>query len=305
MTSNDRLGRGLGALLGEITDGPPVPAAAEGEPSALPVRAIAPNPYQPRKEFSADELTELAASIEANGLLQPVVVRRTTFTRSYELVAGERRLRAAKSLGWKEIPAWVRDVDDKTLLVLSLVENIQREELGPLEEAQGYAALRGTFGFTQEKIAEAVGKSRSTVANVLRLLTLPPSVRRLLQDGSLSMGHARAILAVRDPVQAAELAREAVDGAWSVRETEERARALASDASDGEKPKKRSGRKTAQQLAVAALEEALCSHFDTRVAIKSKGASGRGTIRIDFSDARELERVFLALTGKEAGDIVG
>ena len=304
MSGADRLGRGLGALLGEFaiedTDAAQGPA---GPHAALPVRSIVPNPFQPRKEFRPGELDELAASIESCGLLQPVVVRKTPGGRTYELVAGERRLRAVKQLGWTEVPASVRTVDDDTLLVLALVENLQREELGPLEEAQGYESLRDTFGFTQEKIAKAVGKNRSTVANMLRLLTLPPSVRRLLEDGALSMGHARALLAVKDPVRAAEVARRAVAESWSVRETEEEVRTLAAPAAapDTTAPSKSKARR---DPAVGALEEALCGHLQTRVAIRWKG-KGSGAIRIDFHDARDLERVFAALTGKDAGEVVG
>ena len=304
MSGADRLGRGLGALLGEFaieaTDAAQGPA---GPHAALPVRSIVPNPFQPRKEFRPGELDELAASIESCGLLQPVVVRKTPGGRTYELVAGERRLRAVKQLGWNDVPASVRTVDDDTLLVLALVENLQREELSPLEEAHGYESLRDNFGFTQEKIAKAVGKNRSTVANMLRLLTLPPSVRRLLEDGALSMGHARALLAVKDPVRAAEVARRAVAESWSVRETEEEVRTLAAPAAapDTAAPSKPKARR---DPAVGALEEALCGHLQTRVAIRWKG-KGNGAIRIDFHDARDLERVFPALTGKDAGEVVG
>lgn len=304
MSGADRLGRGLGALLGEfaIEDADPAQGPA-GPHATLPVRSIAPNPFQPRKEFRPGELDELAASIESCGLLQPVVVRKTPSGRTYELVAGERRLRAVKQLGWTEVPASVQTVDDDTLLVLALVENLQREELSPLEEAHGYESLRDTFGFTQEKIAKAVGKNRSTVANMLRLLTLPPSVRRLLEDGALSMGHARALLAVKDPVRAAEVARRAVAESWSVRETEEEVRTLAAPAvaPDTTAPSKSRARR---DPAVGALEEALCGHLQTRVAIRWKG-KGSGAIRIDFHDARDLERVFAALTGKDAGEVVG
>ena len=220
MNRTDRLGRGLSALLGEYAGGSPVAAGDPTPPAKLPVRAIAPNPFQPRRDFQEADLAELAASIEANGLIQAIVVRRSASGRTFELVAGERRLRAVKQLGWRDIPAQIRDVDDRALLVHALVENIQREDLGPMEEAQGYGTLRDKFGFSQRSIADAVGKSRSTVANVLRLLTLPASVRRLLEEGRLSMGHGRAILAVEDPVKAAELAREAVAGGWSVRKTD-------------------------------------------------------------------------------------
>ena len=302
MSGRDRLGRGLGALLGEYMHEGAVPERDDSGTATVAVRAIAPNPFQPRRTFGTEELKELAASIKANGLLQPIVVRRSVYGRSYELVAGERRLRAVKQLGWIDIPALVRDVDDRTLVVLALVENIQREELGPLEECQGYHLLREKFGYTQQEIAEAVGKSRSTVANMMRLSSLPPSVRRLLDEGALSMGHGRAILAVEDPVKAASLARDAVAGAWSVRETEERVRRLLNrdqaDAQAGAEPVER------QDPAIGALEEALVDHLGSRVRIQWKGR-GKGAIRIAFSNARDLERVFAAVTGREAAEVVG
>lgn len=302
VTTADRLGRGLGALLGDYMNEPPATADMAGPPM-VPVRAISPNPLQPRKEFRPGELAELAASIEASGLLQPLLVRKAASGAGYELVAGERRLRAVKQLGWTEVPAQVRDVDDDTLLVLALVENIQRQELEPLEEAQGYGTLRDQFGFTQQQIAKAVGKSRSAVANMLRLLGLPASVRRLLDEGALSMGHARALLAVDDAVRAADLAREAVAGRWSVRETEERVRGETTGRRTRKTPAEGDGA-TARDLAVAAVEEAMGGHLGTRVAIRWKGKGG-GTIRIDFHGARDLERVFAAMTGKDAADVVG
>lgn len=302
MSGRDRLGRGLGALLGEYMHESNPPAGDGSSSARVAVRAIAPNPFQPRRNFGAEALGELAASIRANGLLQPIVVRRSISGRSYELVAGERRLRAVRQLGWIDIPALVRDVDDRTLLVLALVENIQREELGPLEECQGYHLLREKFGYTQQEIAAAVGKSRSTVANMMRLAALPPSVRRLMDEGTLSMGHGRAILAVEDPLKAAELAREAVAGAWSVRETEKRVRDLEHRSQAGEHP----GPDPAPAVdpAVGVLEEALIEHLGTRVKIQWKG-KGRGAIRIVFRNARDLERVFETVTGREAAEVVG
>ena len=295
MSSGDRLGRGLGALLGDYMQKTDEPLADAPAPTGLPVRAIAPNPFQPRRAFDADQLGQLALSIKVNGLLQPVLVRRAVSGRSYELVAGERRLRACKQLGWNEIPALIREVDDRTLLVLALVENIQREELGPMEEAEGYHALKDEFGYTQQEIADAVGKSRSAVANMLRLRSLPPSVKRLVEDGSLSMGHGRAILGLDDPVKAADIAREAVAGGWSVRETEKRVRHLANGSP---KDRKRLEAK-ALDPGVGALEIALGEHLGARVAIRWKG-QGRGTVQISFQGARDLERVFAAVTGQDA-----
>lgn len=301
MSRNDRLGRGLSALLGEYAGEPLASGTETPAPTKLPVRAIAPNPFQPRASFVAAELEELAASIKVNGLLQAIVVRRSVTGRTFELVAGERRLRAVKQLGWREIPAQIRDVDDQTLLVLALVENLQRQDLGPLEEAQGYASLRDTFGYSQRQIAEAVGKSRPTVANVLRLLALPPSVRRLMDEGKLTMGHGRAILAIDDPMKAADLARQAAARDWSVRETEKRIRELQGDTRPAD-PKEGAG--VQRDPAIDVLEETLGAHLGARVAIQWKG-KGAGAIRITFSGVRDLERVFEAVTGKEAAEVVG
>jgi len=302
MSRSDRLGRGLSALLGEYAGGTPTAVGDPAPPGKLPVRAIAPNPFQPRRDFRADDLAGLAASIEVNGLIQAIVVRRSASGRTFELVAGERRLRAVKQLGWSDIPAQIRDVDDQELLVHALVENIQREDLGPLEEAKGYELLRDRFGFSQRRIADAVGKSRSTVANMLRLLSLPPSVRRLLEEGRLSMGHGRAILAVEDPVRAAELAREAVAGGWSVRKTERRIREARESGRETVTPQ--NGEEPKADPAVGVLEEAMGGHLGARVAIRWKG-KGTGAIRIAFNGARELERLFAAVTGREASELVG
>ena len=216
----DRLGRGLGALLGDYSTAEDAPA---GDVRSVLIGSILPNPLQPRREFSETELEELTSSIRENGLLQPLLVRPAGPGR-YELVAGERRLRSIQRLGWQEVPVVVRKVEDEGLLVLALVENLQREELSSLEEAEGYRTLTERFGLTQEEVSRAVGKDRSTVANLLRLLRLPPSLRRLLEGGKLSMGHARALLSVEDPVRASNLARQAVKEGWSVREIERHAR---------------------------------------------------------------------------------
>ena len=218
--SHDRLGKGLGALLGDYLE----PDLQPGEVQKLRIGSILPNPMQPRRSFVQAELEELASSIEENGLLQPIVVRAApaTGTDSYELIAGERRLRAVGILGWDDVPSIVREASDKTLLVLALVENLQREALNPLEEAEGYASLGKQFDMKQADIAAAVGKDRSTVANLVRLLKLPISVRKLVEDGSLSAGHARALLAVDDAVRASELGQQAANEGWSVREVERR-----------------------------------------------------------------------------------
>ncbi len=290
----DRLGRGLGALLGDYFDEAP----REGEVRTLVVGSIHPNPFQPRRDFNPEELEELSASIRANGLLQPLVVRpRAGSPDHYELVAGERRLRAVSELGWEQVPAMVREVDDETLLVLALVENLQRQALGPLEEAEGYQVLADSFGLTQEQIAQAVGKNRSTVANMLRLLKLPPSVRKLLQDDRITMGHARALLAVEDPVRAGDLARKAVAQGWSVRQIEERVR----DAG-GRKPQP-PPRRSGTSPVFAALEEALQEALGTRVVLR-QGRNGKGSIEIPYLGREDFERIFSLITGREASEVL-
>lgn len=290
--SRERLGKGLGALLGEYLE----PEAKSGEIQRVRLDSIVSNPMQPRRVFAEGELDDLTASIRDNGLLQPVVVRPAPGSIDrFELVAGERRYRAVSRLGWPDIPVLVRDANDETLLVLALVENLQREQLNPLEEAEGYAALSERFGMKQGDIARAVGKDRSTVANLVRLLKLPPSIRKLVEGGSLTQGHARALLTVDDPVRAGELARRAAKEGWSVREMERRA------AGKGGKPRRpRDGK---QDLVIRALEDALQDHFLTRVAVKEK-RGGKGTIEIQYHNAEDFGRLFEAMTGRTVPEIV-
>src|SRR5687768_15477775 len=226
-----RLGRGLEAIISTAkqqrdTGSNPVQATApsRSELQRIPVADIAPNRFQPRRAFTEPELAELEASIKSSGLLQPIVVR-TRGDGKWELVAGERRLRAVGRLGWADIPAVVRDFDDRAMLTLALVENLQRADLNPLEEAEGYQRLIDEFGLTQQQVADAVGKDRTSVANTLRVLALPASVRRMVADGQLTLGHARAILSLGSESAMAELARAVVAAGLSVRDTERRARA--------------------------------------------------------------------------------
>src|SRR2546426_1090741 len=214
-----RLGRGLEALLGPTRE----EAEREGSLVELPVREIRPNPFQPRQDVDAASLEELKSSIQQAGLLQPVVVR-TAASGGYELIAGERRLRACQALGWERVPAVKREVDDRTVLTLALIENLQRDDLSPVDEARGYDRLIAEFNLTQQDVADAVGRDRSTVANALRLLKLPEAVLAMLHGGDLTVGHARALLALEDPRTATTLAREAVAHGLSVREIEDRLR---------------------------------------------------------------------------------
>jgi ParB family chromosome partitioning protein len=290
--TRDRLGKGLGALLGEYLD----PEAAVGEVRKLPLSVIVPNPMQPRRVFTDAELEDLTSSIRENGLLQPLVVRPAPQSPGrFELVAGERRFRALTKLAWDEVPVLVRDADDETLLVLALVENLQREALNPLEEAEGYQSLADRFEMKHADIAKAVGKDRSTVANLVRLLNLPVSIRKLVETGALSQGHARALLMVGDPLQAADLARRAAKDGWSVREVERRA--------SGAAGKRREKKAKDVDPVLHALEDALQDHLGTRVEVKA-GRNGKGSIEIRYHGPEDFERVFERITGRTAAEIV-
>jgi ParB family transcriptional regulator, chromosome partitioning protein len=307
-----RLGRGLGALLGEVT----ASSAADTRIRTVPIARIRPNPFQPRRTFPPEELEELQGSIRENGLLQPPVVRPDPEDpqSGFQLVAGERRFRSVEALGWTELPVIVRDVDDRTLLVLALVENIQRESLDPLEEAEGYRVLMDEFGLTQAAVAEAVGRNRATVANTLRLLKLPPSVQQHLRTGTLSMGHARALLGVDDVGRLIHLANQVVNEGWTVRDVERRVRTVSEADTDSSSPSARSVDATPSALPPPSragdpgyqpLRQALEERLGTRVTLQAPGGEGkRGTILIPFTDADELERLFQIITGKTASEIV-
>lgn len=300
-----RLGKGLGALLGESALTEP----GEGDVRKVRVDRIRPNPFQPRREFTPEELAELQESIRVNGLLQPPVVRPAPASAPglFELVAGERRFRCIRELGWEEMPVFVREVDDRTLLVLALVENIQREELGVLEEAEGYRVLVQEFGMTQAEVAESVGKKRSTVANALRLLRLPASVRRQLAAGALSMGHARALLGVEDPGRLLELARRGAEEGWSVREMEERIRKPARGgraAASGDRGDAKGQSDEGLSPVLRALQEEMRHALGTRVAVR-EGKGGKGKIEVPFHSPADFERLFALLTGVEATDVAG
>ena len=290
-----RLGRGLGALLGEYME-----EAPRREAQLIDVKAIGPNPQQPRKTFSAEELAELAQSIKENGLLQPLLLRPAPkIPGKYELVAGERRLRAVQQLGWKEVPAVTREVDDDALLVLALVENLQREALNPMEEAEGYHVLMDNHGLSHAQIGRSVGKSRSTVANMVRLLQLPASVRKYVEAGSLTSGHARALLALDDQEEMAGLARKAITGGWSVREMERNARV------ESVKKTKRSKSRTYKHRdpVVRALEEDLRAALATKASVRLR-RGGSGVIEVPFRNHEDFERVFHLITGREASEVV-
>ena len=277
-----RLGRGLEALIGASQQTP----VSASELQRIPVSRIRPNPFQPRREFEPEALSELEASIKANGLLQPVTVRRKGD--SYELIAGERRLRAVKNLDWKDVPAVVRDFDDQALLVLALVENLQRSDLNAVEEARGYQRLLGEFSLTHQEVADAVGKDRSTITNLLRVLTLPETVQQLVSDGKLSAGHARALVGIAEH-DAVRLATEATTNGLSVRQLEQRVREQR-DPSSEPKPKRKFEKAQTQSAVVRRLEDELRHHFQTDVQIVLRG-DAQGAVQISFYSADDLDRL--------------
>jgi ParB family chromosome partitioning protein len=280
-----RLGRGLEALLGSATG---LASSDEGALKSIPVGQITRNPFQPRQEFNADELSELQESIRASGLLQPITVRRRAGRDGFELIAGERRLRAAKGLGWKEIPAIIKEIDDRTLLTLALVENLQRADLNPIEEGEGYHQLADEFGLTQQQIAETVGKDRTTISNMVRLLQLPDQARRLLQEGHLTMGHAKVLLGLEDAEKIVELALAIVAEGLTVREVERRLRDVA-----GPREGKKAGRprRVDRQPAEAKrIEDRLRRFLQTDVVLRV-GADNSGVLSVQFYSADDLQRL--------------
>ena len=285
MTETKRLGRGLEALLGPITR---EQAEASGALRDLPIAAVRPNPFQPRSRIDEGALTELTASIEASGLLQPIVVRPRGS--GYELIAGERRWRAVERLGWPTIPGVVKDVDDQTLLTLALIENLQRNDLSPIDEAQGYRRLMDEFNVPQAEVARLVGRNRTTVANLLRLLKLPQEVQGLLHEGKLSEGHARALLALEQADAIVRLARRAVADGWSVREVEARVKV---------DPRPAGRRREARPLTPEGrrVEDALRRRLGTDVRIQP-GRRGRGVLAINYYSNDDLARVLELILGE-------
>jgi len=294
MTETKRLGRGLEALLGAVSK---EQAEATGALRDLPIGNVLPNPFQPRTHIDEEALTELTASIEASGLLQPVLVRPRNG--KFELIAGERRWRAIQRLGWARIPAVVKDVDDQTLLTFALIENLQRNDLSSIDEATGYQRLGEEFKLPQAEIARMVGRNRSTVANLLRLLKLPDEVKTLVHEGKLSEGHARALLALEDESEVVRLAREAVAQGWSVREIESRARGESTTVTPISAPngvRTRAPQKM-QTADVRRVEDALRKRLGTDVRVTSR-RRGRGFLSISYYSNDDLARVLELILGE-------
>ena len=280
------LGRGLDALLGGDNDAP-VAAATGDTVNTLPVAALQPGKYQPRTRMDQEALNSLAASIKAQGIMQPILVR-PIGDGKHEIIAGERRWRAARIAGLSSVPVLVRNVPDQQALAVALIENIQREDLNALEEAAGIDRLIREFSLTHQAVADAVGKSRTTVTNLLRLLDLPPPVRELLAQGQLEMGHARALLVLPADQQIA-LAREAASEGWSVREVERRVGVgLKKNVSSG----KRIARKDRD---VARLEEEISDRLGTMVQIKTGSRAGSGNVVIAYRTLEQLDALLARL----------
>lgn len=280
-----RLGRGLDALLGSASR----EQSATDALRRIAISDIKPNPLQPRKEFAPQELTELQQSLSTHGMLQPVTVRTSQAGRGYELIAGERRFRAATALGWKEIPALVKDVDDSTLLALALIENLQRTDLNPIEEAEGYKRLTADFAMSQAQVAELVGKDRSTIANLLRVLDLPEPVREMVQRGQLTIGHVRALLALKDDARILAAARNIIERQLNVREVEATVRTAT------QRPKKQKAKTPSASTAFTkSVEDRLRKQLQTDVQI-SADDNGRGELTIRFYSHEDFERILEAV----------
>ena len=278
------LGRGLSALIPDT----PAPAAAAQAERTLDVDSdlLRPNKFQPRTQMDDERIDDLARSIRANGIIQPIIVRKVE--QGYEIIAGERRWRAAQRAGLHRVPVVVRDIPEDRLLAVALIENVQREDLNPIEEAHAYRRLADEFHLTQEQIADAVGKDRSSIANTVRLLRLPQEVRGNVASNALSMGHARAILALPDEAAQLRLARDVIARSLSVRETEALVKKAA--APEEKKPQKKI------DVHTRAAEDKLRMSLGTRVRINRKGKGGR--IEIEFVNEDELHRLYERLTGE-------
>ena len=289
------LGRGLSALMADVAVEASDAGAARPAEMMVPIEKIEPNPDQPRRRFADEALSELAESIRAKGVIQPLIVRRSPRRDgAFEIVAGERRWRAAQRAQVHELPVILRDFDDTEVLEVAIIENIQRADLNPVEEAAGYRQLMDRFGHTQEKLSQALGKSRSHIANLLRLLTLPDDVLEMLRTGELSAGHARALVTTEDPVT---LAREIVRKGLSVREAE----ALAKRSRPGAAVRPQAPRK-AKDADTRVLETDLAAALGMSVSIDHDEASGKGRLTIGYKSLDELDDLCGRLSATAARD---
>jgi ParB family chromosome partitioning protein len=288
------LGRGLNALLGD----PDLPDQNEGSIS-LPISQVEPGLNQPRKRFDEDALSDLADSIRVHGIIQPLTVRRLA-TGYYQIIAGERRWRAAKAAGLQEVPAVIIEADDRKVMELGLIENLQREDLNPAEEARGYRTLMEEYGLTQEQVAQQMGKSRPAITNTLRLLALPEEVMALVEEGSLSAGHARAILGAPSPALQKEAAKRVVESQLSVRQTEALIKALQKEKKEKAKPEGPD-----LSLYLGELEKDLSGRLGRKVKIAHKGKKGR--IELEYYNEQDMEALLALLQhlNGEGGAVYG
>ena len=271
------LGKGLDALMGDATL-----RNQEAGSVLLPISQVEPGLNQPRKRFDEEALADLAASIEEHGIIQPLTVRRLS-SGYYQIIAGERRWRAAKLAGRTEVPVVIIEADDRKVMELGLIENLQREDLNPMEEAEGYMALISDFGLTQDELAKRMGKSRPAITNALRLTALPPEVRALIVDGSLSAGHGRAVLMVEsEPAQVA-FARKIIDEGWSVRQAEARAKNFTLPQREDLPPKET---EDPQKIYIEAVEKDLSARLGRKVSIKNGARKGR--LELEFYNVDDL-----------------
>lgn len=295
------LGRGLNALMPENYGENAAPDGSESGVKLVPPGKLSPSPDQPRKSFDDASIAELAASIRRHGVIQPLIVEPVS-DGMYRIVAGERRWRAATVAGLKDVPVLVRELGRERRLEVALVENVQREDLNPVDEAEAYRQLMEVTNLTQEEVAERVGKSRSTVANALRLLNLPPAAMEALRSGQLSAGHARALLSVLAPSDRTVLMNRILNEGISVREAEAAASAFNKGQRGSESSAKQPSRPIAQTSSLdpnlAVLEQNLIGHLGTKVSIK--GDANRGTIHIDFFSMDDLDRVYNLITGESS-----
>ncbi len=281
-----RLGRGLAALIGDMGTLEATRLVDTGGTRRLPVDFLIANRANPRREFAPEQLEELTNSIREKGVMQPLLVRPTSDPDQFEIIAGERRWRASQRAGLNEVPVIVRDVDDKEALELAIIENVQRVDLNPLEEAMGYGQLIDQFDYTQQDLAQVIGKSRSHVANTLRLLKLPQDVQSMLAGGELTAGHARTLITAEDP---AAMARRIVDGGLSVREAE------ALNQRESQAPRRKHAEPPVKDADTAALEKRLSDVLGLHVTIDHKEQGGRVEIR--YRTLEQLDGVCMKLTG--------
>ncbi|MCI2106531.1 MAG: ParB/RepB/Spo0J family partition protein [Intestinimonas sp.] len=292
MASERGLGRGLGALLGDAAL-----QTQEGGSVSLPIAQIQPGLKQPRKRFDEDSLSDLADSIRTHGVIQPLTVRRLS-SGYYQIIAGERRWRAAKLAGLSELPAVIIEADDRTVMELGLIENLQREDLNPMEEAQGYRTLMDEYNLTQEEVAHQVGKSRPSIANALRLLALPDAIHQLLEDGKLSAGHARAILAIPNGDLQKKLAQQVVANGLSVRQTEALAKQLAAGLNRQEEKATPSVENETLTLYLGEAAKGLSNRFGRRVRIVP--GKKKGKIELEYYNNEDLQVLLDALNTARA-----